>query len=370
MRYVAFVSFVIALCLASSLARAQAENSQEPGKPDIPEIQPFRSLYESGRQAAAAERDQKVKNLDYIYMLNLDKLRNGRAAAGDLDGALAAKAELDRLGAHQPTTDGQRKAMTPEVGKLRTAYEAALKGYHDEAARRDGALLQKLLADLEGLQARVTTTGDLDKALRIKAEKERIAAQGTAQPAPPPVPPAKDGGTLLADSEKGFSDTQGKNNWSYGYFVAPNPGGPYVNGEFKPFPQYRVSNRRGGWGGGPQWLVIGAAEQHPGAQDGRAFWAVRRWTNQSAGSAARYQVARITGDARRGQPQGDGSTLRIFVDGREVFTRLLGGDQPLAAKFDVTAPLHADSTVDFAVDPGPGTNTQYDAVVLTATIRR
>ncbi|HTE94481.1 MAG TPA: SUMF1/EgtB/PvdO family nonheme iron enzyme, partial [Bradyrhizobium sp.] len=94
-----------------------------------------------------------------------------------VDGALAAKAELDRLSAHQALTDEQRQAMNPALQPLRASYDAALKGYHDEAAKQNAALLQKLLADLEALQTRITTTGNLDKALQIKAEKERLAAE-------------------------------------------------------------------------------------------------------------------------------------------------------------------------------------------------
>jgi len=365
MRYASLVPFVIALCLGSPLARAQADNPQEPRKPELPEIQPLWAPYQAGLKAVAADRDKKLANLDNIYMLNLDRMKKERAEAVDLDGALAVKAEMDRLGAHQATSEEQRNAMPPALRALRASYDAALKGYGEEAAKGEEALRQRYLADLADLEKRITTTGDLDKALKVKAERDRIAAQGTAQPALPPVPPAKNEGPLLADSAADFSDTQGKNNWSYGYFIAPKPGGPYVTGEFKPFPQYRVTNRGAEWVrvGGPQWLAIRATHQHPGAHDGRAFWAVRRWTSQSEGSA------RITGEARR-VANGDGSTLRIFVDGREVFTRLLGGHQPLTAKFDLALPLHAGSTVDLAVDTGPGTDTGSDAVTLTATIRR
>jgi len=151
----------------------------------LPEIQALLATHEAAQKTVAADRDKKLANLDYIYRLNVDKLQNDRAAAGDLDGALAAKAELDRLSAHQALSDEQRKAMNPALQALRASYDAALKGYHEEAAKQNAALLQKLLADLEALQTRITTSGDLDKALRVKAEKERIAAEGTkAQPAP------------------------------------------------------------------------------------------------------------------------------------------------------------------------------------------
>jgi len=162
----------------------------------MPEIQALWAPHEAAQKTVAADRDKKLANLDYLYMVNVDRLKNDRAAAGDLDGALAAKTELDRLSAHQGLTDAQRKAMNPALQALRASYDAALNGYHEEAAKQNAALLQKLLADLEALQTRITTTGNLDKALQIKAEKERIAAEavkGRAAISPPapitPVPP-------------------------------------------------------------------------------------------------------------------------------------------------------------------------------------
>jgi hypothetical protein len=179
----------------------------------------------------------------------------------------------------------------------------------------------------------------------------------------PPVAPGENEGTVLADSVQDFSDTQGKDNWSYGYFVAPKPGGPYTAAGFKPLTQYRVTDWKEEWTGEPKWVSITAGGLHPGTEKGRAVWAVRRWINKTEGTA------RITGEARRG-PKGDGSTVRILVDGADVFTRLLGGGQPVAVKFDLTVPLHVDSTVDFAVDPGPAASVDFDGVSLAGTVRR
>ena len=190
MRYAPLVPFVIAVFLVARLARAQADNPQEPRKPELAEIQPLWAPYQAALKAVAAERDKKVANLDNIYLLNLDKMKKERAEAVDLDGALAVKAELDRLGVHQATTEEQRKAMSPGLRNLRASYDAAVKGYHSEALKRDEALLQKLVAELEDLQKRITTTGNLDKALLVKAEKERIAAGGATGPqAPAPAAP-------------------------------------------------------------------------------------------------------------------------------------------------------------------------------------
>src|SRR2546430_4839425 len=111
MRFATLASFLLVLCFGAPLARAESENPQEPRKPELAEIQPLWAPYQAALKAIAAERDKKLANLDNIYLLNLDRMKKERAEAVDLDGALAVKAEMDRLGAHQATTQGQRPAM-------------------------------------------------------------------------------------------------------------------------------------------------------------------------------------------------------------------------------------------------------------------
>jgi len=188
MRYLPPIAITAAFLGVSALTCAQADNPQETRKPELPEIQPLWAPYQAALKAVAAERDKKLANLDNIYLLNLDKMKKERAEAVDLDGALAVKAEMDRLGAHQATTEEQRNAMPLALRTLRGSYDAAWKGYLDEAARGNEAALQKYLVDLEGLQKRITMTGDLQKALLVKAERDRLTA-GTSNPQPAPITP-------------------------------------------------------------------------------------------------------------------------------------------------------------------------------------
>src|SRR6267142_1402201 len=122
MRFSLLVRFAIALCFVACVACVQPTHAQESGRPALPEIQAAWETHQAALRAVAADRDKKLANLDYIYRLNLEKLQNDRAAAGDLDGALAAKTELDRLSAHQALTDEQRKAMNPALQALRASY--------------------------------------------------------------------------------------------------------------------------------------------------------------------------------------------------------------------------------------------------------
>jgi len=235
MRYAPLAAFVFALLLAAPLARAQADNPQEPRKPELPEIQPLWAPYQAALKAVAAERDKKLANLDNIYLLNLDRMKKERAEAVDLDGALAVKAEMDRLGAHQATSEEQRNAMPPALRALRGSYDAALKGYLDEAARGDAAALQKYLVDLEGLQKRITMTGDLQKALVVKAERDRVMAGAQ----PPPITPEVKVAPVLVQPVAGSTMTK----FGSGRIADATKERPFVNSlgmEFVPVPGTQV----------------------------------------------------------------------------------------------------------------------------------
>jgi len=204
----------------------------------MPEIQPLWAPYQAALKAVAAERDKKLANLDNIYLLNLDKMKKERAEAVDLDGALAVKAEMDRLGAHQATSEEQRNAMPLALRALRGSYDAALKGYLDEAARSDAAALQKYLVDLDGLQKRITMSGDLKKALVVMAEREGLMAR-TSHPQPVPIAPEvkvapvvgssvpKFGTARIADATK---DRPFENSLGMRFVPVPITGGP-TNGQ-------------------------------------------------------------------------------------------------------------------------------------------
>jgi hypothetical protein len=66
--------------------------------------------------------------------------------------------------------------------------------------------------------------------------------------------------------------------------------------------------------------------------------------------------------------KGDGTTVRIYLDGKELWTKPLGGGQSARAQCDVTAQVKAGSLLDIAVDPGPGIQTNNDATNTVVTV--
>jgi hypothetical protein len=157
-------------------------------------------------------------------------------------------------------------------------------------------------------------------------------------------------GTLLADSVAGFSGTQGLNGWSYGDFV----GGTTT---WNPMPSFAGNV----WGSAYPYNSVSAGDQHPSVSNNQQVAVVRRWTSTYAGTV------HVTGQFQCGT-QGDGVGVSIYVNGQQLFRQLIGGGTATQYNFDLTPVVQVGSTIDFAVDPGPALDLNFDATALNATI--
>lgn len=161
------------------------------------------------------------------------------------------------------------------------------------------------------------------------------------------------GSTALADSAHGFSDTQGKNGWSYGSFTSN------TTAAFVAASQFSASNVPGG-----VWQNPGADNgvfgfgQHPGVNQP----SVRRWTASTAGTvqiAGRLAKIDING--------GNGVRGDILVNGVVVWSRTLAFNDGLGANYSIPVSLKVGDVVDFAVY-SVGNNHSHDTTLLSATI--
>ena len=172
---------LVLLLLTASVGREQtfAQNPTAPVvKQDaVAEIGKLQAVYNTAMEVNAAETAKWTEGLEKWYLDGLAKLQEERAKAADLDGALLVKAERERVAAHVETTEEQVKAMPAVMRTLRSAYEGSLKKITEEIAKRNLPVRQKLSADLEALQKRITVSGDLEQAVIVKTEKERFAAR-------------------------------------------------------------------------------------------------------------------------------------------------------------------------------------------------
>jgi hypothetical protein len=171
-----------------------------------------------------------------------------------------------------------------------------------------------------------------------------------------PSPPASKE-IVLADSLRDFSSAQGT-TWSYGVFM----GGSTT---FIPLPNYVITDWVKTWSGQYPYISLTGSDQHPSAVGKTPVSAVRRWKSNHAGPV------RITGYFRCGT-QGDGVGVSILVDGHRRFRKLLGGGKgnPIVESFDFVQAVRPDTIVDFAVDPGPGVDINFDATTVYATISK
>lgn len=165
---------------------------------------------------------------------------------------------------------------------------------------------------------------------------------------------------VMADAATGFAGEQGQNGWSYfSYTSNKNGTAPYDPAQVEPM-NYTVTP--GDWG--HQWtgsgqLEIDSDKVKPAVENGNQQWAVRRWTSTTGGDL------RLMGEVTRGD-KGDGVGLKIFVDGRPVYSKMIPpkGEE----KIDQTITVKPGSLVDFAITPGPGTDASFDATRFQAMV--
>ena len=160
---------------------------------------------------------------------------------------------------------------------------------------------------------------------------------------------------LIADSLRDFSDVQGKGGWTYHYTANDKTGSaPYDPEKVTPMTWLpSPGDWADTWTGPGRYFTLGEEGGSGGSLNGVQGWAVLRWTSDRDGPV------HITA-APQASTQGDGIGVKVFADGRELFSRLL----PVkgAADIDLTTTVSRGTKLDFIVTPGPGLDTNYDFV--------
>lgn len=154
---------------------------------------------------------------------------------------------------------------------------------------------------------------------------------------------------VLVDSNRDFSSP-----WLYGAFVGDSV-------MFQSLTNYSVTDWTVQWGGPYPYLSVTPTDQHPSALNGQPVAAVRRWVSRSEGTV------HVTGRFSCGS-QGDGVGVRVLVNGAPLVRKLLGGGSATQETFDFQQPVQVGTVLDFAVDPGPGTNIDFDATTVSVSI--
>jgi hypothetical protein len=163
---------------------------------------------------------------------------------------------------------------------------------------------------------------------------------------------------VLADSGRDFSANQGKNGWFYGAL-------PITATTWTSLQNFSQTDWAESWTNEMPYLSLTASDQHPSAVDHTPVAAVRRWQSNLEGTV------HVSGRFRCGT-NGDGVGVSVTVDGHLRFRKLIGGGNghPIVDDFDLVENVHPGTTIDFAVDPGPATNIDYDATAVAVTITK
>ena len=175
-----------------ALVPAAPAVAKEDAAAEIAKLEPG---YQAELEGIKTDHEKWDKALETWYSAALEKVLAERGKAGDLDGALATKAERERIAAHTDATAEEIQKMPPALRAVRGSYDATRKQIADQVAKRTGAANQKHLADLDALQRRLTQKNEIDEALQVKAEKVRLSAALAGGPAlspprrPRPRPP-------------------------------------------------------------------------------------------------------------------------------------------------------------------------------------
>ncbi len=180
---------------------------------------------------------------------------------------------------------------------------------------------------------------------------------------------------LLADSVADFSLEQGKLGWYYGYddgavenFTVMTR--TSVITAFKP-PTMDI------WDcwvtEEPHWTQLFRLGGHPNGTDSSPpsknvlERAVRRWISNFDGSVTiSGEIAKIDAVVA---DDSNGVDASVYVDGTQLYTTFIGGQDGAGLSYVKTTTLHRGSTVDFVLDPHEGID-HHDLSRFTAVIAR
>ncbi len=126
-------------------------------------------------KSAEALATGKPDDLNGKYLAGLEAMMEKRRAAGDLEGVLAIKAEIDAL---ESTGAPGSAEVSDDTGlpEMRKIYVAARRKWHNARIDRLEAMKRGYLATLEKIVKEFTKEGKIDEALAVRAEADTVAA--------------------------------------------------------------------------------------------------------------------------------------------------------------------------------------------------
>ena len=154
----------------------------------------------------------------------------------------------------------------------------------------------------------------------------------------------------IADSFDDWSTggVQGENDWFNGYYnLTLDPDSTYQEDDFIEFdPDTQWNGTAYILGGNPPWTLLGQGDTHPnGVNNAEEHWTIRRWISPSSGRYA------LVWHMRKTNPNDEGVSGYLFVNGEQVDTEIIAGEDTNGIKRTVVRDIAAGDVVDLALGP-------------------
>jgi hypothetical protein len=147
---------------------------------DPAELTALREQFTTQLSTIQQDATQKSKLAQQTYLDAVDAAQRQLAASGDLDGALAAKAEKERAASGAAIDPAKRKTLPPAIQRDLLRYDQAVAPIAQARAAAERKVRDQYLAGLARLQQQFTQANELEKAVAVRHARERIESEAIA----------------------------------------------------------------------------------------------------------------------------------------------------------------------------------------------
>lgn len=175
---------------------------------------------------------------------------------------------------------------------------------------------------------------------------------------------------VVLDSVSEFSNEQGKNGWSYGYYNRSIANNAFSPNDFEELTTF--IDHEGSWilqsSSNDFWTRLYSEGGHPNGiytTQGRQpvdHWVVRRWKSDVSGDLTlEGQIFKKNTD-----PNGNGIVARIFVAGTEIFNQYISSSDGIGVNYSINVNVNLGTYIDFVIDPAESSDFS-DGTTFTVT---
>ena len=143
------------------------------------ELEELRGKYDAGLERLAGTAAKEAGELNRQYAGKLRKLAEAVQDDGDLDKLVAVRSEIDRFQTQKTAPERDQLSEVAELRKLQKTYRKLLARIGAKRDDKRSRLAKKYEDALQVLEKGLTQRGDVDEALRVRAEREELRASET-----------------------------------------------------------------------------------------------------------------------------------------------------------------------------------------------